>query len=90
MSHSQVAPPLGGHPQPLPDTRRPALLPAPLVSSALAALSWLFGSILAFAGGKDKAETNVRLDTLVARAGMVAFFAGCALIATPLARKAAT
>ncbi|MEU3960798.1 hypothetical protein AB0F42_13380 [Streptomyces buecherae] len=31
-----------------------------------------------------------RQDTLVARAGMVAFFAGCALIATLLARKAAT
>lgn len=126
MSHSQVAPPLGDHRQQPSPTRRPGLLLALLLTSALAALSGLFGSIVVFAGGTDMAETNVkevidehpevlglgsefsaadlksltgplwdelisdRQDTLTARATLVAFFAGCALIATLLARKAAT
>ncbi|MFE6777664.1 hypothetical protein [Streptomyces sp. NPDC057702] len=126
MSHSQVAPPLGDPRRPPVSARRPALLLALLLTSALAALSGLFGSVLVFTGGKDMAETNVkdvidehpdtlglgsdfssadfksltgplweelisdRQDTLVARAGMVAFFAACALLVTLLARKAAT
>ncbi|MER0241791.1 hypothetical protein AAHZ94_07090 [Streptomyces sp. HSW2009] len=126
MSYSQAAPPVGDHHRAAPRARRPGLFLALLLTSALAALSGVFGAVLVFAGGTDMAETNVkdviddhpdvlglgseftaadfkqvtgpmwdelisdRQDTLTARATMVAVFAAFALIATLLARKAAT